>query len=464
MAALTDMSLLEVSAKIRAREVSPVEVTEACLARAEATEPKLNAFSNLMPEKARAAAKAAEAEIAAGAWRGPLHGIPVGIKELYDVAGEPTTSSSCVRANSRDETDSASVARLRAAGAVIMGKTHTHEFAYGFVTPESRNPWNPDHIPGGSSGGSGAAVAAGSCYMGMGSDTGGSIRQPSALCGTVGLKPTFGRCSRVGVTSLSWSLDHVGPLTRTVADAAVTLNALAGHDPRDPGSVDVPVEDYAKALGRDAKGLRIGVPKNHFFDLLHPEVESAVRGAVDALAAEGAIVSEVEIPYADQLMAVEFAICLPEASEYHRRMLRETPDLYLPDVQEVLERGEMIPATRYVQALRLRRLIQQGWAEMMRDVDVVIAPASAVPAPKVGEEEIDWGQGVTEPLMNTFARITAPGNVVGLPAIAMPCGFSSGGLPLGFQAIGRPFEESTVIRLCDAYERMTDWTSRRPAI
>jgi aspartyl-tRNA(Asn)/glutamyl-tRNA(Gln) amidotransferase subunit A len=464
MTALTELSLLDVSAKIRAKEVSPVEVTDACLARAEATEPKLNAFSNLMPEKARAAAKAAEAEIAAGGWRGPLHGIPVGIKELYDVAGEPTTSSSRVRVNWVAETDSASVAQLRAAGAIIMGKTHTHEFAYGFITPESRNPWNPDHIPGGSSGGSGAAVAAGSCYVGMGSDTGGSIRQPSALCGTVGLKPTFGRCSRFGVTSLSWSLDHVGPLTRTVGDAAVTLNALAGHDPRDPGSIDVPVDDYALALGRDVKGMRIGVPKNHFFDLLDPEVDSAVRGAIETLAGQGAIVSEVEIPFADQLMAVEFAICLPEASEYHRRMLRESPDLYLPDVQEVLERGEMIPATRYIQALRLRRLIQQGWAAMMRDVDVVIAPSSAVPAPKVGVEEIEWGQGVAEQLMNTFARITAPGNVVGLPAVAMPCGFSSDGLPVGFQAIGRPFEESTVLRLCDAYERMTDWTSRRPSI
>jgi aspartyl-tRNA(Asn)/glutamyl-tRNA(Gln) amidotransferase subunit A len=300
--------------------------------------------------------------------------------------------------------------------------------------------------------------------MAMGSDTGGSIRIPAALCGTVGLKPTFGRCSRAGVTSLSWSLDHVGPLTRTVADAAVCLNAIAGYDPRDPGSVDIPTEDYAAALGKDVKGLRIGVPKSYFFDLIDPEVEGLVRSAIATLEAEGAILSEVDIPYADQMMAVEFAICFPEASEYHRRMLRETPGLYQPDVRASLEAGEMVPATRYIQALRVRQVMQRAWAKIYDGIDVMIAPATASAATPVGQETINWGQGVEEPIISTFVRYSAPANITGLPSISVPCGFTDGGLPVGFQAIARPFDEATAIRVCDAYQRMTDWGARRPAI
>lgn len=464
MTELTGLSLREVAERIKSRDVSPVEVTRACLDRAEATQPQLNAFSRIMEESAIEEAKAAEAEIAAGNWKGELHGIPVGIKELYDVTGVPTTSSSKVRTNWEASTDSASVAQLREAGAVILGKTHTHEFAYGISTPESRNPWDTDRIPGGSSGGSGASVAAGSTYMSMGSDTGGSIRIPAALCGTVGLKPTFGRCSRAGVTSLAWSLDHVGPLTRTVADAAVCLNVLAGYDPRDPGSVDVPTEDYTDALGKDVRGLRIGVPKNYYFDPIDAEVASAVRSAIDALAGEGAVVSEVEIPYPDQIMAVEFALCLPEASEYHRRMLREKPELYTEDVRTFLEVGEMVPATRYLQALRVRQLIQREWARMFEDIDIVIAPAVPSPATKVGQETVDWGQGVEEPVTPVFVRLSAPANVTGLPSISTPCGFTATGLPVAFQAIARPFAEATAIRLCDAYQRITDWGSRRPSL
>ena len=376
----------------------------------------------------------------------------------------PTTSSSRVRENWVAEADSASVAQLRAAGAVILGKTHTHEFAYGISTPKSRNPWGTDRMPGGSSGGSGSSVAAGSTYMSMGSDTGGSIRIPASVCGTVGLKPTFGRCSRAGVTSLSWSLDHVGPLARTVADAAVCLNALAGYDARDPGSVDVPTEDYTEALGHGVRGMRIGVPKNYYFDNVDTEVEAQVRAAIDLLAGEGAVISEVEIPYADQIMSVEFAICLPEASEYHRRMLRDRPDLYTEDVRMFLEAGELMPATRYVQALRVRQLMQRAWASMFADIDVIMAPATASPATKVGQETIDWGGGNEEPITPAFVRLSAPANVTGLPSIATPCGFTDDGLPVAFQAIARPFAEATSIRLCDAYQRMTDWTSRRPAV
>ncbi len=462
MTDLTSMPLREVAKLIRAREVSPVEVTRACLDRAAATEDRLHAFSILVGDSAMREAKQAESEIAAGNWKGELHGIPVGIKELYDVAGVPTTSSSRVRENWVAKEDSASVAQLRAAGAVILGKTHTHEFAYGIATPTSRNPWDAGRIPGGSSGGSGASVAAGSTYMSLGSDTGGSIRIPAALCGTVGLKPTFGRCSRAGVTSLAWGLDHVGPLTRTVGDAAVCLNVMAGYDPRDPGSVDVPVEDYTAALGQDARSMRVGVPRNYFFENVDPEVEAAVRAAIEQLAAEGAVLSEVEIPYAEQIMAVEFAICLPEASEYHRTMLRANPDLYTPDVRAFLEAGEFVPATRYIQALRVRTLMQQAWARMFEGIDVLIAPATAAPATKVGQEAIDWGKGQPEPVTPAFVRLSAPANVMGLPSIATPCGFTGDGLPIGFQAIARPFAEAMSIRLCDAWQRMTDWHLRHP--
>lgn len=464
MTDLTSLSLREVAAQIKSGDISPVDVTQACLERAEATQATLNAFSRLMPETAMDEAKAAEADIAAGNWKGELHGVPIGIKELYDIAGVPTTSSSAQRANWVADTDSASVAQLRQAGAVILGKTHTHEFAYGIVTPTSRNPWNPDCIPGGSSGGSGASVGSGSTYMSMGSDTGGSIRIPAAVCGTVGLKPTFGRCSRAGVTSLSWSLDHVGPLTRTVADAAVSLNALAGYDPRDPGSVDVPTEDYTAALDKDVRGMRIGVPKNYFFENVDPEVEASVRAAIEKLAGEGAILTEVEIPYAPQIMAIEFAICLPEASEYHRAMLRANPDLYNDDVRTFLEAGELVPATRYLQALRVRQLMQQEWARMFADIDVLIAPAVSSPATPAGQESVTWASGDEEPLSSVFVRLSAPANVTGLPSIATPCGFTQSGLPVAFQAIARPFAEATSIRLCDAYQRMTDWGTRRPAL
>ena len=464
MSDLTSLGLREVAAKIKARDVSPVEVTQACLDRAAATKDTLHAFSRLMPETALAEARAAEAEIAGGGWKGELHGIPVGIKELYDIAGVPTTSSSKVRANWVPEADSASVAQLRAAGAVILGKTHTHEFAFGIVTPNARNPWDTGRIPGGSSGGSGASVAAGSTYMSMGSDTGGSIRIPAAVCGTVGLKPTFGRCSRAGVTSLSWSLDHVGPLTRTVADAAVCLNALAGYDPRDPGSVDVPAEDYTAALNQGVEGLRIGVPTNYFFDHVDPEVEAATRAALDLLAANGAVLSEVEIPYAEQILPVEYAICLAEASEYHRTMLRATPELYEDDVRLFLEAGEMIPATRYIQALRVRQAMQRAWPALFADIDVVIGPAVTSAAVPVGQMEVDWGDGFVEPLNPVYVRLSAPANVMGLPAIATPCGFTQAGLPVAFQAIAPPFTEAAAIRVCDAYQQMTDWHTRRPPI
>lgn len=459
-----DLSLAEVAEKLRGKEISPVELTQAALTRIEATEGTLNAYVRLNADHALAAARAAESEIAAGRYRGELHGVPVALKDLYDMAGLPTTCSSDVRHDHLADQDSACAARLKAAGATIVGKTHTHEFAYGIVTPTTGNPWNPKHMPGGSSGGSGASVASRGCFMAMGSDTGGSIRIPAAVCGVVGLKPTFGRVSRFGVASLSWSLDHVGPLTRTVRDAAITLKWLAGYDPRDPGCADEPVDDYLSALDAGVRGLRIGVPRNYFFDQVDEEVDRAVRAAIGQLQSLGAVVRDVEIPFAEQIMGVEFGLCLPEASAYHRQALRERAELYGDDVRMSLEAGELIPATDYITALRVRQKMKDAWQAMYADVDAVIAPSVAAPATRREQETIDWGDGNEEPVTPAFVRLSAPANVTGLPSIAVPCGFSGSGLPLSFQAIGRPFGEAQILRIAQAYESATDWHTRKPAI
>jgi aspartyl-tRNA(Asn)/glutamyl-tRNA(Gln) amidotransferase subunit A len=462
MADVLDLSLREVATELRAKRVSPVDLAEASLERISADEPRLNAFARLTRERAMAAARQAEREIMAGQWRGELHGVPVAVKDLYDVAGLPTTCSSKVRHDHQATADSACVERLSHAGAVIVGMTHTHEFAYGIATPTTGNPWNVEHIPGGSSGGSGATLAARGCFMAMGTDTGGSIRIPAALCGTAGLKPTYGRVSRVGIASLSWSLDHAGPLARTVGDCAVALGALAGFDARDPGSADVPVGDYLNALESGVKGLRIGVPTNFFFDHVEPEVERNTRDAIDRLKADGAEIVDVEIPMADLIASVEFGLCMPEASAYHRTMIRERANLYEPDVRTFLEAGMMIPAVDYIAALRLRTQMQTAWTRMFDGLDAIIGPAVAAVATRRDQESVTWPDGIVETASSVFIRLSAPANVTGLPSVSVPCGFGRGGLPTAFQVIGRPFGEARILRIARAYERTADWTTRTP--
>ncbi len=410
------------------------------------------------------AAQTAEAEISGGEYRGELHGVPIAVKDLYDIEGLPTMCGSAVRHDHVAERDSACVSILKSAGATILGKTQTHEFAFGITTPTTGNPWNTEHIPGGSSGGSGASVASRGCFMAMGSDTGGSIRIPAAVCGIVGLKPTFGRVSRFGVASLSWSLDHVGPLTRSVRDAAICLKWLTGFDPRDPGSVDEPAGDYLSAIDEGINGLRVGVPENYFFDQVDGEVDKAVRAAIEQLQAQGADIKQVKIPLADQIMAVEFALCMPEASAYHRKMLRERADLFTDDVRVFLEAGEFVPATDYINALRVRQQIKQAWQEIYKDVDVIVAPTVALPAVRRGQETIDWGDGNEEPVTPAFVRLTAPANVTGLPSIALPCGFSGNGLPISLQITGRPFDEARILRVAQAYQSATDWHTKSPPL
>ncbi len=454
------LSLTEAAAAIRSRELSPVELTDSVLERVDAVEGALNAFACVTPDLARKAAADAEQRIVEGAQRGPLDGLPLGVKDLYETAGVPTTSSSQVRASFVPDTDAEMVSRLLSAGMVMIGKTHTHEFAYGATTPESRNPWDVDRVPGGSSGGSGAAVAAGECLVGLGSDTGGSIRIPAAVCGTVGLKPTYGRISRRGVASLSWSLDHVGPLTRDVVDCAHVLAATAGFDRADPASVDVPVPDYvadlAAAADRGVRGLRVGVPSNFYFEHVQPEVEASVRAAIAVLEGLGATLVEVAIPYADQIKAVSWGMLGPEAASYHQKAMRETPELYTAEVRVALEAGELVLATDYINATRVRSLMQQAWRQMYEDIDVLVAPSVPVVAPRVDQDVVTWADGFTERPTDCLTRLSGPANITGLPALSVPVA-PVDGLPVGMQIIGRPFAEGTVLGVGAALETATDW-------
>jgi aspartyl-tRNA(Asn)/glutamyl-tRNA(Gln) amidotransferase subunit A len=347
---------------------------------------------------------------------------------------------------------------------VLIGKTETHEFAFGGITPTTRNPWNLGHIPGGSSGGSGAAVASGTCAVGMGSDTGGSIRIPASVCGTVGLKPTYGRVSRRGVMSLSWSLDHVGPLTRTVRDAALVLAAVAGYDRADPSTVPVPLGDYVAAADAGAAGavtgLRVGVPTNYFTEGVDGEVAAATSAAAAALEGLGVTLVPVEVPYPDLLMGVMWSLCLPEASAYHQQNLRSRGDLYSPDVRSFLEVGELVLATDYLRGLRARTLVQQAFATMFSGVDAVLAPTLPCPVPAV--DQADWTRpdGSTEPVIEALVRFNAPANLTGVPALSLPVGLTASGLPIGAQLMGRPFDEETLLRLGAAYESVAPMVGR----
>ncbi|WP_244198349.1 amidase [Nocardia neocaledoniensis] len=458
------MTLTAASEEIAAKRLSPVELTESVLEQVERHEDAVGAFAALTAETALEQAALATEELAAGSRRGALHGIPLGVKALVDRAGVETTSSSRTRRGHIPRADAAVVERLDRAGAVFIGQTHSHEFAYGVVTPTTRNPWNTDHIPGGSSGGSGAALAARMVLGAIGTDTAGSIRIPSAVCGVTGLKPTYGRVSRFGTTTLSWSLDHIGPMGRTAADTALLLQTLAGYDPRDPASVDVVVPDYGASLDAGVRELTIAIPSNYFFDRIDAEVEAAFRAAAETLEAQGARLKEVRLPMTDQCMPIEYALLVAEASAYHQSNLRKQSDLYEEDVRVMLEAGEMLLATDYIRAVRGRLLLQQAWREAFDEIDAVLAPTLPAPAARVGEDAIAWPDGVIEPLVNAYVRTCAPANLTGLPAMSVPCGITTSGLPIGMQIIGRPFDESTVLQIGCAYQAETEWTGLVPGL
>lgn len=456
---LLDFDVATLAQMLRERRVSPVEVTEAYLARIEETEPQLNAYLTVTRGLARAAAKTAEAEIAAGNWRGPFHGIPIALKDLCCTRGVRTTGGSRILAEYEPDHDATVWTRLRGAGAILLGKLNLHEFAAGASSNNPHwgavhNPYDLARIPGGSSGGSAAAIAARSALASIGTDTGGSIRMPAAVTGCVGLKPTYGRVSRHGVIPLAFSVDHVGPMTRTVRDAALMLNVIAGHDPFDASSSAVPMPDYTHGLGSSIRGLRIGVI-HELSEHLEPAVEASFKAALDVLEEGlGAIVEEVSIPYLamSAAMTARTMVVRAEALEYHERWLRERPDDYGADVRRLLEQGMAVTASNYVRAQRTRVLILTQSESALEDHDVLVCPTCSITAPKIGEERIQLPNGETLNVLAALSAFTAPFNATGQPAIAVPSGLSPGGLPISIQIIGRTFDEATVLQVASAYE------------
>jgi aspartyl-tRNA(Asn)/glutamyl-tRNA(Gln) amidotransferase subunit A len=466
MSDLPWLGVLDLAAAIAVRRISPVEVVRALLARIEQHDGRLRSYLAVFADSALAEARAAEAAVSAGRPLGPLHGVPLAVKDLFAVAGTPTTAGSRFLAEPARH-DSTVVARLRAAGAVLLGKLNLHEFAYGpeGLNPHHGNPWNPwdpvtARLPGGSSSGSGVAVAAGLTPGALGSDTGGSIRIPAACCGTVGLKPTYGRVSRAGVVPLAWSLDHVGPLTRSAADAAALLAVLAGPDPADPSSLALPVPDYVAGLAVPVTGLRVGLLREDV-EQSDAEVAAAVTEAARVLAGLGCTVREVALPRARYGAAAGYAVLAPEAFAYHEPLLRRHAALYAPDVRRRLAVAAFVTATDYLKGQRARRLIREEIDAVLGEVDCLVSPTLPVAAPPVTAAEVRIGDRTesTRLALTSFTRVF---NLGGHPAVALPCGFSREGLPLSLQIAGRAFEEGTVLRLAAAYEGATEWHRRRP--
>ncbi len=447
-------SLAGLSDALRSRELSPVEVAEALLARIEGD--GTNAFITVTPERAMEDAKRAEVEISSGGYRGPLHGVPVGIKDLVDTEGVRTTMASAFFEHHVPDRDAAVALRLREAGSVLLGKTNTHEFAYGPTADRSffgptRNPHDPARISGGSSGGSGAAVATGLLYGAIGSDTGGSIRIPAALCGVVGMKPTFGRVGKSGVFPLSPTLDHVGPLTRTVRDNALLLSTLAGHDPEDPYSVDRPEEDFARDLDRGVRGTVVGIPTNFFFEHVDREVETLVREAVEALRSLGAEIREVEVPNVWETLHAQRLTLAAEAYAVHEERLGSEPERFDDHGLERLLQGEELRAYRYANAQQRKLWSRREFEEVLGDLDVILAPSVPIPATELGQRQVSI-EGHEEAVYSALTRLTGPTNMNGLPSLSVPCGTTASGLPAGLQLIGRPFDEATLYRFGHAYE------------
>jgi aspartyl-tRNA(Asn)/glutamyl-tRNA(Gln) amidotransferase subunit A len=444
---------------LRRKEISPVEITRTCLDRIEKGNARLNAFITVTAESALAEARAAEAEILRGEWRGPLHGIPISLKDLIDTAGVRTTSASALCKERVPPRDAEVVRRLRLAGAVIVGKNNLHEFAYGGSSLVSyfgdvHNPWDGNRIAGGSSGGSAAAVAAGLVYAAIGTDTAGSIREPSALCGCVGLKPTYGRVSSRGVIPLSRSLDHVGPLATTVADSAIVLQAIAGYDSGDITSVDVPIEDYVAALREDARTLRFGVPREYFFDDLDPEVAAAMEQALHEIETFVGEIIEVnlEVPTDRTLQAAE-------AYSYHAESVAKTPELYQAETVRRIRSGEAVTAAEYIRHRRDLEQARRNISKVFANVDVLVSPTTPMPAPTIAE--LKANPEALRPAELKLLRNTRPFNVWGLPAISVPCGFTKSGLPISLQIAGPHWREDLVLRVAHAYEQTTGWHKRR---
>lgn len=461
-------SIIELADLIRTRQITPVELTKSFIQRIEELEPRINAFITVTREDALASAHQAEKEVMQGTYRGPLHGIPVGIKDLYNTKGIRTTSGSTIFKDFVPNEDSTVVQRLKNAGAVVIGKLMMTEFAFGAQGKNEhygsvRNPWNTEYITGGSSTGSGASVGAAECPLSLGSDTGGSVRVPASLCGVVGLKPTYGLISRFGMTELSWSLDHVGPLARTVEGVAAALQVLAAYDPKDPTSVNGPQVDYVASLNSTVEGLRIGIPKEYAWDIVDAEVESVVRTASDQLESLGASVEEASVPHMEDMGLVMSTIIPADAATVHRSMVLSRGHEYDSITRLHLESGLFISAADYVKAMRLRSALNREIHGAFRQADVLVMPTAPVAAQPYSAETVKIGS--TEIRVRfLLSRITRVFNPGGFPAVSVPCGFTSQGLPIGLQVVGRPFEDATVLRVAHAYQQATQWHLRRPPL
>ena len=452
-----DLTIRQAGDALRDGSLTSAALTDSVLARIEQTQPALRTYITVTAGLARERAAAADDELRAGRDRGPLHGIPLALKDVIDTAGITTTAGSDFLRDRVPEVDAAVVTRLKEAGAVLTGKLNLHEFAlsttsinpfYGAVA----NPWDTTRVAGGSSGGSAASVAAGSALGSLGTDTGGSVRLPAALCNLVGFKPTYGRISRIGVLAFSWSLDHLGSFTRTVEDAALMLNAMAGYDPVDSGSADEPVEDFTRDLGKGVEGLRIGLARDLFWNRCDEEVEAACEAALGLYRGLGAEVRDVSLP----LLAANrrLPILAVEVATYHAPWLREYGDRYSPESRALLEAGSLIPATAYVNAQRLRTQLIAETREALQHVDVLISPTSPVVAPTIEEGDPRF----------VLARYIMDFNVTGVPALSLPGGFDSRGLPIGLQIAARHFDEVGLFRVAHAYQQATDWHTRRPPL
>jgi aspartyl-tRNA(Asn)/glutamyl-tRNA(Gln) amidotransferase subunit A len=459
---LAYMPLSEVAARVNKRELSPVELTQATLDRIAELDPHIHAYYTVFAEEVLAAAREAEAHLRAGIYRGPLHGIPMAVKDIYESAR--TTGGSKLRKDYVAQKDCTVVAKLKQAGGLLLGKLATYEFAAGTPTLASyfqpaRNPWNLEVDPGGSSSGSGAAVAAGLAFGAMGTDTGGSIRWPAFCCGIVGMKATYGRVSRAGVFPLSWNLDHTGPMTRTVRDCALMLQACAGYDPLDPASAHIPVPNFSEKLGRGIEGMRLGIPRKLFAANCGAEILASFDAAVAQMERLGAAIVGVDSITFGELWATFWPLMCADAAAYHLDDLQKRPGDYNPDLRLLLAMGVLVSAPAYLQAQRVREQIHKQMLQQLETVDLFMLPTTGImPGPIRSESP-----GLYL-MAEDFFMYTPLFNLTGFPALALPCGFSATGLPIGFQLAGKPFDEATVFQAGDAYEQSTPWHERHPAL
>jgi aspartyl-tRNA(Asn)/glutamyl-tRNA(Gln) amidotransferase subunit A len=462
---LASLTLKQASDLLRRRGISPVDLTQACLKRIDQYNPAINAFITITREQALATARQMDAEQQSGKWRGPLHGIPVALKDNIDTAGVRTTAASGVFKDRVPTEDAEVVVRLKKAGAILLGKLNLHEFALGGTSAVTyfgtvHNPWSLDRVPGGSSGGSAAAIAADLCIATLGTDTGGSIRIPASYCGIVGFKPTYGRVSNRGVIPMAWTLDHVGPMCKTVEDAALVLGVIAGYDKFDPVSVDAPIADYTRGTRAPTSKLRLGVPRTPFFDNLDPEVAEAVNAALDVLRKLTASVKDVQIPAAGNIADV----WNPEIYAYHTPWITETPALYQDATRNLIQRaGEGKPAA-YAQARHQVDIARRDVQNVFASVDLLITPTQRGTAPLIVPPPPASSAGGRAAAGGGSLYNTAAFDIFGLPTISIPCGFSASGLPIGLQISGAHFAEMTVIALAHAYERATEWHTKRPQL